>query len=87
MDNNIVVAFEKATGKTFESFKQGIFKKVDDALCAEGVVKPDTSDPDLLETIASVIQDEVAQALGVDYPQFNEMSSFLVDGYVDQDLD
>lgn len=87
MDNNIVKAFEKATGKTFESFKTGLFKLVDAGLRADGLVNPDMSNPDHLETIANIIQDEVAHALGVDYPQFNELSAFLLDAYVDKDLD
>ena len=79
MSNNIIENFEKASGRSFNSF----YEEVKDMLNVN--FDPLLSDEENYENRSQLVQEFVAALLGTDYSQMNELSSYCVDKYYSED--
>ncbi len=79
MSNNITENFEKVSGKSFDSF----YSEVEDMLRVN--FDPLLSDEENYENSAQLVQEFIANLVGTDYSQMNELSSFCVDKFYSED--
>lgn len=79
MSNNITENFEKVSGKSFDSF----YSEVEDMLRVN--FDPLLSDEENYENSAQLVQEFIANLVGPDYSQMNELSSFCVDKFYSED--